>query len=416
MKKTLTSLILSLGALSLITSCTSTPADNAGGSDEQITLSYALWDAKQAPEYEKLIKDFEAENPNVTVELQLTSWKDYWTKLETSISGGNPPDIFWLNIPRSKDYIKNDIILPLDDLDVELNMLPATHVEAYTYDGKLYGIPKDYDSIAMIYNKTLFEENNVPMPTDDWTWDDVKSAAKAINDPENGIYGMIAPPEWQGGYYETIIQNGSYPFDENGHSQFNDPKVVEAMEYWYSFSKEGLSPSGADLSVTTGAEYMNSGRAGMFPDGSWGMSTFFADSEYGKEHLDVAVLPKGTQNGTTSNSLAHVVSSKSEHPQVAKDLVEFLSSKSSYDHIGETGVTIPAYKGSDLKITSFYPDKNVEAFLTSVEFAKHLPNIDNFSEAQAVEVKYLTKAWAGEISIAEACRLIEEESNEILKK
>ncbi|MFV0520246.1 MAG: ABC transporter substrate-binding protein [Lachnospirales bacterium] len=425
MKNTKKIFALSMGVLLLTTACssgtgstddTSEGSTDTTSSDEQVKLTYALWDAKQAPIYEELIKQFEAENPNVTVEMQITSWKDYWTKLETSINGGNTPDIFWLNIPRSKEYIVNDIILPLDDLGLDLSKYPATHVDAYTYEGQIFGIPKDYDTIAMIYNKTLFEENGVPLPTDDWTWEDVRSAAEAISDPEAGVYGIVAPPEWQGGYYETIIQNGSYPFTEDGMSQFNDPAVVEAMEYWYSFAADGLSPSGADLSVTGGAEYVNSGRAGMFPDGSWSMTTFFEQSEYGKENLDVALLPSGTQNGTTSNSIAHVVGSSCEHPDVAKALVAFLSSKESNDFVGESGVTIPAYEGSDAKIAEAYPDKNIAAFLDSVDFAVHLPNFENFSEAQAVEVEYLTKAWNGEMTIKEACALIEEKSNEILAK
>ncbi len=422
MKRQHKALALSMGILMLATSCSSPSTDGGttteGGtsSDEQITLTYALWDARQQPVYEAIIKEFEATHPNVTVEMQLTGWADYWTKLETSVSGGNTPDIFWLNEPRVRDYITNDIILPLDELNVEFDKLPQTHLDAYTYEGALYGIPKDYDSIVMVYNKTMFEEKGVPLPTDDWTWEDCRKAAEALNDPANGVYGMIAPPTWQGGYYETIIQNGSYPFTEDNMSNFNDPKVVEAMEYWYSYAADGLSPSGADLSVTRIEEYMTSGRAAMSPDGSWALSTYFVDSEYGKENLDVAILPKGTQNGTTSHALAHVVSSSCENPDVAKELVEFLSSKEAYDAVGKSGTTIPAYAGSDQLIAEQYPDKNIAAFLDSVDFAVHLPNFANFSEAQAVEVEYLTKAWAGEISIAEACQLIEEKSNEVLAK
>ncbi len=394
---------------------TAQDATEAQKSSDKVTITYALWDTGQLPVMQTLADEFEKENPNIHIEIQTTAWKDYWTKLETTVTAGNGPDVFWLNIPRATDYIKNDIIIPLDDLGIDKSKFPETHIEAYTRDGKLYGIPRDFDTVGLYYNKTLFEEAGVPLPTDQWTWDDMKDAAAKLTNKEKGVYGIIASADWQGGYYEAIYQNGSSPFTADGKSNFSDPAVIEALNYWYSFVKDGSSPNAADLANTPAKDMLLSGKVAMIADGSWNATIYFND-DYGKANLDVAMLPKGKVNGTTSNSLGNVIYSKSKHIDEAKKWVTFLSSERANQEVAAAGIVIPSYSGTQDEWINAFPDKNLKAFVDSVKFATHLPNIPNFSAAQNFEYEYLVPVWNGEGTVEDACKIITEKQNEVLSQ
>ncbi|EMG27797.1 ABC transporter substrate-binding protein [Listeria fleischmannii] len=150
---------------------------DANNSDEKV-ITYALWDKEQASVYQQLAKDFEKENKGIKVKFEITPFAQYFTKLETAITGKNAPDVFWVNIPRAPDYINNGVLMPLDDVKFDKDKIPEQYLKAYTSDGKLYGVPKDFDTNALFYNKTMFDEAGVSYPDDTWTWKTWQDAAK----------------------------------------------------------------------------------------------------------------------------------------------------------------------------------------------------------------------------------------------
>ena len=68
----------------------------AGASDGDVTLRYGIWDDNQKAALREIADKFEEENPGIKVEIEVTPWKDYWTTLETSATGGSAPDVFWM--------------------------------------------------------------------------------------------------------------------------------------------------------------------------------------------------------------------------------------------------------------------------------------------------------------------------------
>src|SRR5699024_4478327 len=108
---------------------------------------------------------FEEENPNIKIDLQLTPFSQYWTKLEAAATGEVLPDIFWINGPNIVKYASNDMLYPLDKLverdKFNLNEFPESLVNLYTIDEKLYIIPKDWDLTALWYNKKYFDEKGL---------------------------------------------------------------------------------------------------------------------------------------------------------------------------------------------------------------------------------------------------------------
>ena len=147
-----------------------------------VTLTFSLWDKNQQPAMQAMADGFTKLNPNVKINVECSNWNDYWTKLDAAAQTGTLPDIFWMHIAQLSKYVKGNMLQPLDDIlkadNYDLSQFPAALVKGGGMEGKQYGIPKDFDTIGLWYNKTLFDAKQVPYPTDTWTWDDMIAAGQ----------------------------------------------------------------------------------------------------------------------------------------------------------------------------------------------------------------------------------------------
>jgi multiple sugar transport system substrate-binding protein len=117
---------------------------------------------------------------------------------------------------QSQRYGTNGMLMDLTDriaksTVVNVANFPADLVALYTFSGRNYAIPKDLDTIALWYNKKIFDEAGVAYPNDNWTWDDLKAVAVKLTDPAKGRYGMdFRPGEPQTCWSNEVYQNGGY--------------------------------------------------------------------------------------------------------------------------------------------------------------------------------------------------------------
>ena len=165
--------------------------------EEKVTITFAFWDTNQEPGMKAIAEAYMAEHPNVTVETQVTPWSEYWTKLEAAAQGGALPDVFWMHSNQFFKYADAGIMLDLSDLDIDYSVYPEGITALYNFDGTQLAVPKDYDTIALVYNKEIFDAAGEPYPDDTWTWDTLREVAKRLTDTEKGIYGFGAPNDTQ---------------------------------------------------------------------------------------------------------------------------------------------------------------------------------------------------------------------------
>ena len=81
-------------------------------------------------------------------------------------------------------------------------------------DGRMYGVPKDKDTICLVYNREMFDAAGVAYPDESWTWDDLKSASARIHET-TGKYGYMAYADEQLGYWNFVYQAGGYILNED---------------------------------------------------------------------------------------------------------------------------------------------------------------------------------------------------------
>ena len=312
--------------------------------EEKVTITFAFWDTNQEPGMKAIAEAYMAEHPNVTVETQVTPWSEYWTKLEAAAQGGALPDVFWMHSNQFFKYVSAGMLLDLTDLNLDYTPYPEGITALYHYEDKQWAVPKDYDTIALAYNKELFDKAGIAYPDDTWTWDTLRENAKKLTDADNGIYGFGAPNDTQSGYYNFVYQNGGFIF-EDGKSGFDQEATQEAIQTWADLMlKDGVSPSLESFTDMGNDDQFQAGKVAMVFVGSWMMSAY-TSNEFIKDKFDVAVLPQGKQRASIYNGLGYAGAYNTANPEIVKDFIAFCGSEQANILQAQNKAAIPGLQG-----------------------------------------------------------------------
>ncbi|GAA4214253.1 sugar ABC transporter substrate-binding protein [Actinocatenispora rupis] len=411
--------VRALGALALAGALVAGLAGCGGGSDNgEVTLTYGIWakDAGTQNLMKSLGAEFTKTHPNVHVKVQSTPFAQYFTKLQTAAGGGSAPDVFWMNGPNFKLYASNGMLQPLSSDTMNPGNYPSTLVKLYTYNGKRYGVPKDFDTIGLWYNKKMFDAAGVKYPDAKWTWSDMQAAAKKLTNKAKGQYGIAAAENDQQNFYNTILQAGGNVISADGKkSGYDDPKSVQGIKLWTDLIKNGYSPTYSEMSDTQPVQMFQSGKVAMFYDGSWDATTF---NQAGlKDTIDVAPLPAGPAGkAVVLHGLSNAVYAKGQHTKQAEEFVKFLGSKKAADMTAKEGSVLPAYNGTQQQWVKSMPQWNLQVFIDQLAVTRPYPVSKNTAAWTKYQDEILGQAWDQKISAQQACTQLAQKMNEALAK
>ena len=205
--------------------------------------------------------------------------------------------------------------------------------------------PLTESSIAMFYNKKMFQAKGIPLPSknpdEPWTWDQVLDAAKKINDPANGIFG-IDPAQGFGNAggtayfkYPIIWQLGGEIMSPDGKTSkgfLDSPQTKKAVQFFSDlYNKDKVS------ALEYPPDPFPNGKLGITIDGSWSLANLkekFPNFKLGEDY-DIAPLPKGTAQAVANGSWALGISSKSKHPDEAWKFVNWVTGEEGQKRMPE---------------------------------------------------------------------------------
>lgn len=388
------------------------------GSSAGGELSVSIWDNNQEPGLSQIMEDFTAET-GIKVKLSVVAWDQYWTMLEAGAQGGSLPDVFWMHSNESERYMSNDMLLDLTDKiaasdKIKIENYPEDIWGLYTHDDKHYAVPKDVDTIALWYNKKMFDEAKLDYPTADWTWDDLTEAARKLTKEDGSQYGMVMKNDNnQAGYYNFIFDNNSYVInDEKTESGWDKPETIEAMKLLETWINEGLIPPAETMAENGEDVLLQSGKVAMAMQGSW-MIAAFRDNEYTAENCDCVELPKSATTGrraSTYNGLGWAASANGSNTDAAWKLIEYLGSEEAQKKQAELGVTMSAYNGtSDAWAKS--ADFNLQAYLNMMDDMVIRPYSRSTVTWEDANKATMLKVYTGEMKMEDACKQMAEEMN-----
>jgi len=328
--------------LIFLTLCLLVLVSPAMAQDEVITVTWWTEDYVDVDELnEVLVEPFNADHPNIR--LVITPQPEINATLRTALAAGEAPDI--LQTPGASfiaEFLSSGLIYDLSDaaetLGWQEDLLPWAYESGVIEDG-LYSIPLTYESMLLLYNRTLFEEYGWEPPT---TLEEFETLAREIE--EEGInplaYGNVG---WQP-TNEHLVGNylNNYAGPENvylaliGEKPWTDPEFVESIELlkthiadygWFSGSLETYFAYGWDDQFTE----LSTGDAAMMMIGSWGFrgaDDFFADTEHEWDWVPLPVFSEmaGEYNYQLATGGTLSVNAESQNPEAVLTVIDWLLS------------------------------------------------------------------------------------------
>jgi multiple sugar transport system substrate-binding protein len=377
----------------------------SGGSSKTITFFY--WDENQRPGMDAVAQSY-TRTSGVQVETTITPWAQYWTRLQTSLPSDGGPDVFWCNFPHAVDYYPANLVQEISTYiqrdNVDMSKFPKAMIDMYSYNGKNYGIPKDYDTIALFYNKAIFDAKGVPYPTDSWTWADLRRAAERLTD--GNVHGFIAGPDTQTMLYPWVLSNnGTLISQDRTVFHYNTPETIEAVREAVRYSRDKLSPTGADLLEMDLDSRFQAGLAAMVTAGSWVVPPYY---EALGSNLGVARFPISKKPANVIHGLSFNISARSRNKEEAWGLLKTFATKEAGE--AQAKVVIPAYEGAaDVWMRNF-PSLNLKVFIDAAAYADVLPYTSKNAAAQDdIVVSQLQNIYVGGMDVAAALAAIERE-------
>ena len=392
----------------LLTLCMLFSFVSFAGAEENVTITFAFWDNNQEPGMKAIADAYMAAHPGVTVEVQVTPWDQYWTKLEASAQGSGEamPDVFWMHSNQFFKYVAADKLLPLD-FEYDYTPYPAGVTALYNFNNVHYAVPKDYDTIALVYNKEIFDNAGIAYPDDTWTWDTLLETAKKLTDPEKGIYGFGAPNDRQSGYLNLIYQNEGFAF-EDGKSGYDQAATQEAIQWWVDLQKvHQVSPSQESFVDMGVDDQMQAGKLAMCFTGSWMMSSY-TNNELFTDKFDLAVLPQGKTRASIYNGLGYAGAASTKYPEVVKDFIQFCGTEEANKLQAEKKAAIPAFAGTEKYFTDNFTTINIACYPEMISYGVQYPFSPNKSLWESQEEELMNEVYAGSKTVEEACNELHE--------
>lgn len=336
--------------------------ENEKTDNKIINLTLATWGS--SPEETKMIEKqlelFHEKYPNIKVTKQVVIG-DYNQVLQSDIAARMEADVFYLDSIVSSIYMTKEAIYPLDEFltsedkeDINQNVLSG-----FQYNGKVYGIPKDYNPLVMIYNTEMLKKAEVEVPR---TWEELILAMEKID--KAGKAGLLGenysvPMSISNGGERIapfILQNGGDVFNnEENKETFTEKPAIEAVEYYMDIIKRGYAKDPKSLGEAWNGDSFAREKVAMVIEGGWiipYLATAAPELEY-----QIEKLPKGKKEGTMLFTVAYSLGRRSEHKKEAAELIKFLTEIEAQEILIDTGLGLPTRNSLTSKFIEKYPER-----------------------------------------------------------
>lgn len=349
----------------------------------QTQIRYILWDANQLPAYQQCAEAFQGTNPDIQVNIEQIGWDDYWTTITTGFVSGEAPDVFTNHLAKYPEFVTNGQLVDLQPLverdGVDVENYIGELASLWMKDGARYGLPKDWDTVAVFYNKQMVEAAGIdPAVMQDWTWNpqdggtfqEVVAQLTLDGNGNNALspdfdpnsvqqYGFILPGAGGGGgqteWSHFAASNGWQPTNGiwGNEYNYNDPAFIETISWLDdTVNNKRLSPLVSDVAGVGANALFAAGQGAMVTDGSWMIGQYINNSPF---EVGIAPLPIGPEGRKSMfNGLADSIWVGSPNQDAAWEWVKFLGSAECQNIVGAAGVVFPAIQsGVDAAIETY---------------------------------------------------------------
>jgi len=394
----------------------------------KVELTFMAWGSpEELVVWQKLADEFNAANPNITMSMDVSDWDSYWTKLDTLFAGKTPPDVFAMDAPLFLDWQSRGVLLNLQPyIDATPGFLDGIYegpLKGYKLSDGYYGLPRDFQTIVMFYNKDMFDAAGLPYPKESWTWSDLQQAAKQLTKDNNGDgktdqYGFSCDLwDMELCWSEAIWSYGGDVISSDfTKTLIGEPKTREAWKVFHDMMFVDKSMPDTIAAGEFGLDLFQAGVVALWPMGHWAIPDY-AEVKF---KWDVAPMPTGPAGQATSvNSAGFVVAKDSKHPQETWEFVKFALSQTGQTRLTELGLAIPVLK-SVAESPTFLDQKvgemsiNQKVFLDSIAFAHMKPIFKGYTLWADTVGNGMATIWTGESDLDTTLDQVVVEADKVL--
>jgi multiple sugar transport system substrate-binding protein len=384
MKHSRTTIAVVAGAATLalaLSGCSASSADSSGPVTLKVWTGFTGGDR---PGYATIVKDFEKAHPDIKVDMTVQPWDTIQQKLPSAWLTGQGPDVAAVSSDPNAvaQYVKTRSVLPITETgpgDSKINtskFAPGT-VKEFTYDGKLYGVPANFATLSLYYNKELFEAAGIANPP--------KTVAELAQDAKtltaNGNYG-IALADNQTIQMWPVLQwlEGGDIVNAKNCSVLQTAAGQQSLKTWADLvANDKVSPVG--LTGAQADSLFSAGKAAMEINGPW------AASGYKSAGIDLGIVkvPVGVDGkSSTLGSIAPLsISAKTKYPKQAQEFLAFWTSKATQKKFSlQTG--FPPMRTDLSNDPDLKANETVSVFASQVPDSRlYLPHVPNATKVDS---------------------------------
>ena len=384
--------------------------------EEGATITFSGWgDETEQNIYRDSIERFNAVCPGVTVDYQPVPDK-FQDKLKAQMAGGTAPDVFYVDDQLMNAFAPSGQLLALDDHMSQAGVSRDDFIPAlltiFTQDDKTYALPKDWGTLGLIYLPEAFQAAGVEEPTDDWTWEDLRTAAKTIAD--GGTYGgFCMGADWARFAPMVFSNGGSFASEDNTTATLDAPEVKEMAQLAADMYAEGSLVKPADVGASWCGEAIGKKLVAMTTEGGWMVN--YMKQNYPDVEWKAVQIPQGPVTRADvifTNGIG--VNAATQYPNAAAAFAIYLTGEENQGEIVNTGFAYSTHPNqadlvqdpNDLAISSggLLPDTRV-AFWG--------PNTGKVNDAVS---QALDRVFLGDQTVDEAFDQAQEEAQAALSQ
>lgn len=339
---------------------------------EDVTITMWSADDDIRPDYH-YAKEFTDMDNGITIEYREIQFDDLVTEAMRAYAVGQAPDILVVDNPEHALFASRGAFLDITDLVassdvVNLDSYFPGPLNSVTWIDRIYGIPKATNTIALYYNVDLFKAAGLDPDNPPKTWDELVETARALNDPENSVYGIA--------FSAKANEEGTFQFlpwaqmTGGGYAKINTAGAARALDLWKMLIDEGLaSPDTLTRSQWDSTATFNSGNAAMAISGPWELNRMLEDAKF---NWRVALLPipeEGAERASALGDFNRAIFVDTDHPQEAFQALEYFASQ---DHrlFPDFGL-LPARSDVEVPSTGVkLKDDAIQVFVEQLQYAR----------------------------------------------
>ncbi|MDY6894868.1 MAG: maltose ABC transporter substrate-binding protein [Thermotogota bacterium] len=279
-----------------------------------------VWSSEKQVDFMKRIGQEFTRDTGINVDVQMVTFGDIKSKFLTAAQAGEGPDI----IVGAHDWVGelalNGLLEPIPQSAIELDKFAPSGIQAFTYEGKLYGLPYAIEAVGLFYNRDYVSDDEVPTNIDD-----LMALAKEFTTDETVGFAVTPNDFYQ--TYGFFSGYGAYVFDYDPQTGYditdigmNNEGAIKAGYLLKSFFDEGIMPQGMNYNIMD-SMFMD-GLAAMIINGPWAVKAYLdAGINFGVLPLTKMELEPGKTMKPFVGVQGMMINSRSENKAFAMEFI-----------------------------------------------------------------------------------------------